>query len=435
MRRPALTAMTATAVLLPALLLAACAGATPEPSAAGATASAHATQTTPCVADPEAVATRQPTAQMDGPMIPETASLLNRTVAAALPQAAAPGAVVAVRTPTGTWIKAYGDADPATGAAMTDDVYQRVGSVTKTFTGTIIMQLAAEGRLTLDDPIDKYVDGIPNGSKVTIRELANMTSGLASYTLDEHWQKVFFDDPHAVWTPDQLVDIARNLDPLFSPGEKFDYSNTNTILLGQVIEKVTGESYADALRTRIFEPLRLDGTSFPGLSAAFPDPHAQGFTLQANDATPDHPVNATDWNPSWGWSAGEIISDARDLLVYGRALGTGQGLLPASMQEQRLTSFPSGREAPSYGFALGCSAGWVGHTGELPGFNTTLYYQTDADITVVVMVNSDIASGSCTQSALLSENDETIACSPPAARIFTAVASALGRPFVMPPQK
>jgi D-alanyl-D-alanine carboxypeptidase len=431
MRRTALTATTAIAVLL----LSGCAASTAEPSNAGAAASVNGTATTPCVADPEAVATRQPTAQMDGPMLPETASLLDRTVASAMPQAAAPGAVVAVRTPTGTWIKAYGVADPTTNSPMTDDVYQRVGSVTKTFTGTLILQLAAEGQLNLDDTIGRYIDGIPNGDKVTLRELANMTSGLASYTLDDRWQKVFFDDPQAVWTPDQLVDIARNLDPLFPPGEKFDYSNTNTILLGQVVEKVTGESYGDALRTRIFEPLKLGSTSFPGLSAAFPDPHAQGYTLQANDATPDHPVNATDWNPSWGWSAGEIISNGRDLLAYGRALGTGQGLLPAAMQEQRLTSFPSGREAPSYGFALGCSAGWVGHTGELPGFNTTLYYQTDADITVVVLVNSDIASGSCTQSALLSENDETIACSPPAARIFTAVASALGRPFLMPPQK
>jgi D-alanyl-D-alanine carboxypeptidase len=430
-RRPVLIALTATALLL----MSGCAASTADTPDAGATASANPTSSGPCVADPEAVATRQPDPGMTEPMLPETADLLDRTVADVLPEAAASGAVVAVRSPAGTWIKAFGIADPKTKAPMTDDIYQRVGSVTKTFTGTLILQLAAEGQLNLDDPIGKYVDGIPNGSTVTIRQLAEMTSGLASYTLDENWQKVFFANPYAVWTPDQLVEISRNLDPLFPPGEKFDYSNTNTILLGKVVEAVTGESYADELHTRIFEPLGLDHTSFPGASAAFPTPHAQGFTLQANDATPDHPVNATDWNPSWGWSAGEIISSARDLLVYGRALGTGQGLLTPAAQEDRLSSFPSGREAPSYGFALGCSAGWVGHTGELPGFNTTVYYQTDDDITVVVMVNSDIASGSCAQSPLLSENDETLTCSPPAARIFTAVASALGRPFLLPPQK
>lgn len=427
MRRRALTGLTALAAC--AVLLAGCAGAASAPEPTSSPVSY------PCVTDPAAVVARPLTPAMMQPMLPETADLLDRTVAAALPQAAASGAVVAVRSPSGTWIKAFGTADRATKTPMTDDVHQRVGSVTKTFTGTLILQLAADGRLSLDDPIGKYVSDIPNGSKVTIRELADMTSGLASYTLDDQWQKVFFGDPKAVWTPDQLVDIARKLDPLFAPGENFDYSNTNTILLGKVVEKVTGHSYADELRTRIFEPLGLSNTSFPGPSAAFPSPHAQGYTLQANDATPEHPVNATDWNPSWGWSAGEIISTARDLLVYDRALATGQGLLPPTAQEERLTSFPGDSSSPSYGLGITCSAGWVGHTGELPGFNTTLYYQTDSDLAVTVLVNSDIASGACSQSPLLAENDETLTCSPPAARIFLAVAAALGRPFQMPPQK
>lgn len=277
---------------------------------------------------------------MAGPLPADEAGALDAAAGAAFRSAASPGAVVAVRGPRGTWTKAYGVADKATNAPMTTDGYQRIGSVTKTFIGTLLLQLADDGKLSLDDPIDKYVPGVPNGATVTLRSLANMTSGVASYTLDEGWQKTFFGEPFKVWTPDELLRIGLALPPRFPPGSAFDYSNTNTILLGKVIEKQAGQDLATVLRTRILEPLRLTATSFPGPSPVLPDPHPRGYTLQGNTATPDKPVDATDWNPSWGWAAGEMISRVDDLLTYGRAMGTGQGLLPPATQAQRLTSFP-----------------------------------------------------------------------------------------------
>ena len=417
-----------------ALLLTGCDGtrpALPSPSPSAEASDAF----EPCVADPAAVmtATLPPTAT--GPMPADLAAVLDTAVTSALPEAATPGALVGVRSPQGTWVQAYGIADPAANTPMTTDVSQRIGSITKTFTGTLVLQLVQEGAISLDDPVSDYVSDLPNGSIVTVRQLLDMTSGLASYTLDEAWQATFFADPYKAWKPDELVEIARNLDPLFTPGERFDYSNTNTVLLGKIVEKVTGQPIADALRQRIFDPLALEGTSFPGESPAFPEPHAQGFTLQSPDATPEHSVNATDWNPSWGWTAGEIISTGADLLDYGRALGTGQGLLPADVQEQRLTSFPGGRDSYSYGLAMGCVGGWVGHTGELPGFNSALYYQTDSDTTVAVLTNSDIASGDCEQSMTLTSNPTGIPCSLPAGRILAAIAAALGYPFDAPPQR
>jgi D-alanyl-D-alanine carboxypeptidase len=387
-----------------------------------------------CVADPAAVSRAALPESAMQTLEGDTAVALHEAVETALEQTSASGAVVGIRSPEGTWVEAFGDADAATSTAMTTDIYQRIGSITKTFTGTLVLQLAQEGLLSLDDPISMYLDGIPNGDTVTLRLMISMTSGLASYTLDPGWQESYFANPTEVWTPDELLAIIKTLTPSFEPGAAYEYSNTNFVLLGLVAEKVTGQPIADLLQQRIIEPLELTHTVFPGESADFPSPHAQGATLQATNATPEAPANPTDWNPAWGFTAGEMISSIDDLLTYGRALGTGQGLLDPSEQEQRLSSFSADRETYSYGYALGCVGGWVGHTGELPGFNSAIYYQTDSDTIVAVMTNSDISSGDCTRSPLLATNQTGIFCSAPAPRIFAAIGDALGTPFAPPPQ-
>lgn len=286
-----------------------------------------------------------------------TAAALDTAAAQGLRAAATSGAVVAVRSPQGTWIKAYGVADPTTKAPMTTDVHQRIGSVTKTFTGTLVLQLAQQGKLGLDDPINTYVAGVPNGKDVTLRMLLNMTSGLASYTTDQHFTDQLFADPRKAWTPDQLLAVGLALPPLFAPGEKFNYSNTNTILLGKVIEKVTGQPYADVLRDRILVPLGLTQTSMPAATDTLPAPHASGSTLQGTPDSSTTPVDTTDWNPTWAWTAGQMVSTADDLLVYGRALGTGQGLLDTKAQVERLSSIPG---KAGYGLGVGRSVGPAG---------------------------------------------------------------------------
>jgi D-alanyl-D-alanine carboxypeptidase len=314
---------------------------------------------------------------------------------------------------------------------MVVGMHTRIGSVTKTFTGTLILQLQQQGKLSLDDTIDKYVTGIPNGDKATLRQLADMTSGIASYTRSTKFTDVLFSKPETAWTPDELVAIGVGESPLFAPGEQFDYSNTNTVLLGKVIEKVTGKPIEDALQSLILDPLKMKDTSWPGTSTVIPQPYPQGFTLQGNAATPDNPSNATDWNPSWGWTAGEMISNLDDLLTYGRALGTGQGLLDEKQQALRLT-FPG---PAGYGIAVGCVDGWVGHTGELPGYNTSVFYDTTSDTTVIVQVNSDIASGDCEASPTLVDDLREKVCSAPATRMFVALSTALGHTFKPNPLK
>lgn len=387
-----------------------------------------------CVTDVDKVIATKPTAAMASAALPsDLVAKLDAAAQSGFKQAAAPGAIVGVRSPQGTWIMAYGIADPialtkpVTGNPMTADMHTRIGSVTKTFTGTVVMQLAQQGKLSLDDPIDKYVPGVPNGHTITLRQLADMTSGVASYTRSTKFTDVLFAHPETVFNRDELIAIGLAESPRFPPGEKFDYSNTNTMLLGKVIEKVTGQPVEDVFKQMIFDPLGLANTSWPAGSTAMPEPYAQGFTLQGNAATPDHPSNATNWNPSWGWTAGELISNMPDLLTYGRALGTGQGLLDPATQAERLRSIPG---PAGYGIAIGCSGGWIGHTGELPGYNTSVFYDTNSDTTVVVQTNSDIPSGDCPpDAATLTDNPTEPVCSSPATRIFVALSTALGNTF------
>lgn len=378
-----------------------------------------------CVTDIAKVIAAGATPAKSSPLPAQLSAKLDAAVRSSLAQTAAPGVIVGVVAPSGTWKAAYGKADPVAGTPMTVGMHTRIGSVTKTFIGTAIMQLAQAGKLSLDDKIQKYVPGIPNGDRIRLRQLANMTSGLASYTQSSKFTDTLFANPQTIWTPKELVAIAVAEAPLYEPGASFNYSNTNTVLLGMVIEKVTGKPVDQAIEQQIFDPLKLRNSSWPGDSTNMPTPFAQGFTLQGNFAKPDAPSNATHWNPSWAWTAGEMISNIDDMLVYARALGTGHGLLGAAAQTERLT-FPG---AGGYGIAIGCSDGWVGHTGELPGYNTTLFYQTAADIAVVVQTNSDIASGNCEKEPTLTDDPRDTQCSSPARRVFSAVSNALDRPF------
>ncbi|MFF0905751.1 UNVERIFIED_CONTAM: serine hydrolase domain-containing protein, partial [Kocuria sp. CPCC 205316] len=177
---------------------------------------------------------------MAEPLPEELATTLDAAARASFGQASAPGAVVGVSSPEGTWTAAYGTAAPATGEPMEVGVHTRIGSVTKPFTATLVLQLAEEGQLSLEDPIADYVEGIPHGEQITLRQLADMTSGVASYTRSTQFTDRFFADPEQTFTPEELVAVGVSESPLFAPGEQFDYSNTNYILLGLVIEQVTG---------------------------------------------------------------------------------------------------------------------------------------------------------------------------------------------------
>ena len=235
------------------------------------------------------------------------AAALNRVIPAAMKQAKYPGAIVGVwqegRRP---YHRAFGVADTRTRAPMRTDFNVRIASLTKSFTVQAILQLVQDGKVGLDDPIGKYVSGVPRGRVITLRQLAAMRSGLFNY-LDELGPNLY-KHPRRAWTPQELLDIAFSKPLQFQPGTQFDYSNTNTILLGLVVEKASGMPLHRYIRERITKPLGLRHTLLPTGAGALPSPHPHGYT----DQTPGNKVvDATNWNPSFGWAAGGMISILR----------------------------------------------------------------------------------------------------------------------------
>ena len=152
---------------------------------------------------------------------------LDAALKKAFKESDAPGVVAAVQTPEYTWVRVLGVADRASGEPMSPEVHHRIGSVTKTFTATLLLKAADEGLLSLDDTIDRYVKGVPNGDKITLRQMADMTSGIASYTEDKQWVSEWLSEPHRVWKPEELAQIGIKESPLFEPGTEWFYSNTN----------------------------------------------------------------------------------------------------------------------------------------------------------------------------------------------------------------
>lgn len=298
-----------------------------------------------------------------------------------------PGVIVSVSAPgQGLWETSLGVEDKATGRPMVAGMHTRIGSITKTFTVTALLMLADDKRLGLDDPIGKYLDFVPNGNNITLRQLASMTSGLYSYTQDATWVAGLYQNPTRGYTVRELLDVGFRREPRFPPGTNINYCNSNTLLLGLVIEQVSGLKVEDFFAQRIYPRLGLRNTVWP-TDNTLPQPFAHGYTEQ----TPNQQeADATFHNPSWGGAAGQLISNLDDLKVWARALGEGT-LLSPEMQKERLTWVPFGTPTFGYGLGIGLFNGWLGHTGELPGYNTGVYYLPSNGAVVVIQTNSDIA--------------------------------------------
>jgi D-alanyl-D-alanine carboxypeptidase len=298
-----------------------------------------------------------------------------------------PGVIILTRRGQQVSYVVAGQADKATGQPMQPQDRVHIGSITKTFVATVVLQLAAEGRLSLDDSVQKWLPGVISGhgydpARITIRQLLQQTSGLRDYTDDP-----LFQTPQGLaraWQPQQLVDIAVRLGP---PVHGWLYANTNYILLGMIIQKVTGQTPAAEISSRILVPLGLHDTSFPLTSTQIPGPHAQGYYGS---------LNVTSLvNPSSAWTAGAMISTAGDVARFYQALLTGR-LLPPAEQRELLTTIPvndSGELYPEhyglgiYSVQLPCGTAW-GHDGGYPGgIKSYAYTSTDGSRQAVLIYN------------------------------------------------
>jgi D-alanyl-D-alanine carboxypeptidase len=298
------------------------------------------------------------------------------------------GAVLGVSTPgCGTWIGASGKSTstvPLAGA----DVF-RVGSITKTFVATAVLQLSTAGTLALTDPLEKWVSGFPNGANITIDELLEHTSGIYDYTDDPTWQSTVSMTPGTVWTPAQLVQIAAGHTATFAPGQGWGYSNTNYILLGMIVEKATGKAAGEVLHSLAIDEAALPDTTLPGYEA-IKGTLAHGYATSGQDVS-------TLFDPSYAWTAGAMVSSASDLVDWASRL-YGGALLPASTLSLMLDGVPTGMTGVLYGrgvfifqpAATGAPLSW-GHSGDINGYHSQMFYFPGSKTVVVSLVNSDSA--------------------------------------------
>ncbi len=299
-----------------------------------------------------------------------------------------PGAVVGVWVPgKGEFVKAFGYANLAPRVAMATADHFRIGSNTKTFVATVLLQLVDEKKLALDDTIAHFGLGVtvPNADTITVRELAEMRSGIIDMYAVPGVQK----EKESVWasrSPKQWVNFAGTQPPLFAPGTKYNYSNTNWFILGLIIEKVTHDTVAHQIESRILTPMRLAQTSFPMTDRNMPAPYAHGYELDDKKQWTDQ---STALAPSVSWAAGVMISDMSDMKTWVKAYVTGT-TNSASSQKARLACLPTGTGNLAFGLGIGCSAGWYGYTGGITGYNTGAYYMPATGITLVVFVNSQV---------------------------------------------
>ena len=296
-----------------------------------------------------------------------------------------PGAVVGIKVPGGEeWVIKKGLADVETGRAIQTVDRFRIGSITKTFTATIILQLADEGLLSLDDTLDKYVTGIPQAGKITVRQLCNNTSGLANYGKSKEVISSIEKEPHRVWRPRELVDMAISMGRHLPPGEGWHYSNTNFILLGIIIEKVTGSRLAVEIQRRIAEPLGLSYTSLAD-SPEIRGQYSHGYEFAGEDDK--NLVDRTRYlDPSIVWGAGAMISNLKDLKIWADALSKGKLLSKAAHKEQLTWVDISETQgiAEKYGLGVFYLGGLIGHDGRQPGYDTAMFYLPSRDAVFVV---------------------------------------------------
>lgn len=281
-------------------------------------------------------------------------------------------------------LKGYGLANVELGVPATDQTVYQLASVTKQFTATAVMLLVEDGKLSLSDPVSKYLEDLPEAWRpVTVRQLLDHTSGIKSYTSVPN----FFATAWKDYTKPELLALVRDAPPDFKPGEKWSYNNTAYFLVGMVIEKASGKEYGAFLKERVFEPLGMAATRLNDRSAIIPN-RASGYTRRAGGTQ-----NAPFVSPTQPYSAGALVSTVADMAKWDAALYTDRLLKRESLEQMWTPAKLNDDKSTAYG--LGWSVNTyrtrkrISHGGGIPGFSTAIDRFVDDKLTVVVLVNSD----------------------------------------------
>ncbi|HEY9758439.1 MAG TPA: serine hydrolase domain-containing protein [Oculatellaceae cyanobacterium] len=328
-----------------------------------------------------------------------------------------PGAVVLLRTPQEQFTVNYGTTE--LGAHTTPDAqtHFRIASNTKTMTAALIMLLAQKQKLALEDPISKYVSGVPNGDKITIANLLEMRSGLYNYTDSPKISDCIDREPTKVWSPKELLALSFAHQISAPAGEKFEYDNTNYALLGLAIEKVDGRSLEKAMHDYLFAPLKMVDTQLPGAeSNVISKPYSHGYLFGSSSValvgTPPYapeleasaragkilPKDYTNVNHSFAAAAGGVTSTAADLAKWIEALGTGVIFNP-EYRRRWLGSLkiedPANPDGTQYGYGIArmhwSSNEYYYHGGETPGYNSFIGFDPTNKVSLVVWTNLTVS--------------------------------------------
>lgn len=306
-----------------------------------------------------------------------------------------PGAAVGIVSPQGTWLGASGLSNLATETAVVPEDRFQIGSITKTFVATTVLQLMEEGTLTLEDTLNEWlsseiVDTIPNHESITIRQLLNHTSGIYDYTEQlfrnaQNNPTLFFED----WSPEELIAFTYGQEPYFVPGESWQYSNTNYILLGMIAEAATNSTIASEIRSRIVEPLSLNNTFFAE-EEEIPGGFVHGYwDFNQNGSLDD----VTSVNMSWAWATGAMVSNTQDLARFVQGLLGGELLEPDSLNQMLTFVEPiTSNDYSAYGLGIGSSGTserlWYGHRGLTLAYRSNMWYLPNEGITYIELINT-----------------------------------------------
>ena len=321
----------------------------------------------------------------------ELVSFIDRYSDSIITEAKQPGMIISITKANDIvndviYEKAKGLANLETKEPMDLKMRFRIGSLTKTFTTTVLLQLVDEGKLKLEDKLKKFFPVIPNSKNITIRMLGDMSSGLYNYSESKEVDDSMSSNPRKKWKPQELVDVAVRNPVYFEPGKGYHYANTNTVLIGMIIEKITGNTLGGEIKTRIIDKLRLSETEFPS-DAEFTGFHPRGYN--EDDSKFIEPLTdvTEKFDPSWAWAAGAVNSSLNDVKIYVKALAEGT-LISKKMQAERL-KWSLNLPVLKYGFGIFRAGNdFYGHNGSYPGFHNVSVYSPKTGMTIIIMYNS-----------------------------------------------
>jgi D-alanyl-D-alanine carboxypeptidase len=325
---------------------------------------------------------------------------LDRALSSTIAADGVVGAMAAVQLCGASWHGGAGLADTSALTPMPPDGEAHFASITKMIVATVVMQLVHEGKLSLDDPISRWVPSVPNASAITVRMVLNHTSGLYSYSDDPRFFDTVMANPSHTWTPMELLQVSAMHDPDFSPGASYHYSNTNFIIAGLIVEAITGTTAAAAIHERVLSPLGLTHTF---LMPTDPPPLlVRGYTHLVTasdtvDATASSPIrDATELmgDYSAAWTTGGILSTVDEIATIDAALVTGI-LVPAPELAEMLPALASPDLGGGWRYGLGVMrrpttvGPGFGHQGDTFGYYAETFHMPDASLTITVVINDD----------------------------------------------